>query len=102
MNALHPWKEGLTIIGQNAMLFFVAFLIVKEISLRTIGVQYFYKCNFSACQSFFSLCVACVDGLPMQIGKQGGGMDLLVFFKIVNIVVSIKTRHLVQPERKAQ
>jgi hypothetical protein len=31
MNALRPWKEGLTIIGQNAMLFFVAFLIVKEI-----------------------------------------------------------------------
>jgi hypothetical protein len=31
MNALYPWKECLTIIGQNAMVFFVAFLIVKEI-----------------------------------------------------------------------
>ncbi len=31
MNSLCPWKEGLTIIGQNAMLLFVAFLIVKEI-----------------------------------------------------------------------
>jgi hypothetical protein len=50
---------------------------------------------------FFSLCVACVDGLPMQIGKQGGGMDLLVYFKIANIVY-IKTRHLVPPVRKAQ
>jgi hypothetical protein len=38
----------------------------------------------------------------MQIGKQDGGMDLLVYFKIVNNVVSIKTRHLVTPVRKAQ
>ncbi len=60
MNALRPWKEGLTIIGQNAMLFFVAFLIVKEISLHTIGVQYFLQMQLFCLSVFFlSLCSMC-------------------------------------------
>jgi hypothetical protein len=52
----------------------------------------FYKCTFPASQSFFSLRVPCVYGLPMQIGKQGGGMDLFVYFKIVNIIVIVNCK----------
>jgi hypothetical protein len=36
----------------------------------------------------------------MQVVKGGRGMDLLVYFKIVQIVMSIKTKDLVPPLTK--
>ncbi len=64
--------------------------------------MFFYKCTFPASESFFSVCVACVYGLPMQIGKQGGGMDLFVYFKNVDNVVSIKLGTLFHQSEKVQ
>jgi hypothetical protein len=38
----------------------------------------------------------------MQIGKQGGGMDLFVYFKNVDNVVSIKLGTLFHQSEKVQ
>jgi hypothetical protein len=47
-----------------------------------------------------TLCVAGIACLPMQVVKGGGGMDLFVYFQIVMVVMSIKTKDLNPPLTK--
>jgi hypothetical protein len=40
--------------------------------------------------------------MPMQVVNGGEGMELFVYFKIVKLIVSIKTRDLVVPMTKVR
>ncbi len=65
---------------------------------NTCSQKHLSPLNFSLC----SIGVACIYCLPVQVVKGDGGMDLSVYFKIVKIVMFVKTRDFVPTLTKAQ
>ncbi len=79
-----------------------AFPIVMKFNCALLALNIFNKRTFPASLSLCSLCVEFIYCFPMQVAKWVGGIDLFVYFKIVNIVVSMKTRDRVPPLTKAR
>ncbi len=84
-------------------MFVTAFPIVNEFNGALWTFNIFKQKHLSSYSlNLCYLCVARIYCLPMQVVKGGVGMDLLIYFKIVEIVLSIKkTRGHVLPLTKA-
>ncbi len=73
MNALRPWKEGLTIIGQNAAVF-RGFSHCKGNLIAHYWCSIFFtNADFLPVSLFSSLCVACVAAFANWEAGWGDG-----------------------------